>query len=68
MLAEGFKKERLFVVGFHEGRSKEGGTSQICDYLMTILDPKNQAAGDVEFLFNTVQYGPNIHRPSNKPN
>ena len=32
MLADGFKNERLMVVGLRESRSREGGTSQICDY------------------------------------
>ena len=54
MLAKGFKKERLLVVGLQECRSKEGGTSQIGDYHRIIPDPKGQAAGDVELWFNTV--------------
>ena len=29
MLAEGFRKEKLLIVGLQESRSKEGGTSQI---------------------------------------
>ena len=54
MLADGFKKERLLIVGLQECRSKEGGTSQIGDYHRIIPDPKGQAAGDVEIWFNTV--------------
>ena len=54
MLADGFENERLMVVGLQECRSKEGGSSQICDYHRIISDPKGQAAGDVELWFNTV--------------
>ena len=54
MLAEGFKKERLLIVELQECRSKEWGTSQICDYHRVIPDAKGQAAGDVEFWLNTV--------------
>ena len=31
MLAAGFRKEKLLIVGLQEARSKEGGTSQIVD-------------------------------------
>ena len=48
MLTEGFKKERLLVVGLQSCWSKEGGTSQIGDYHRIIPDPKGQAAGDDE--------------------
>ena len=54
MLADGLKHERPLIVGLQECRSKEGGTSQICDYHRIIPDPKGQAAGDVESWFNTV--------------
>ena len=54
MLADGFNKERLMVIGVQECRSKEGGTSQIGDYHRVIPDPKGQAAGDVELWFNIV--------------
>ena len=54
MLAEGFKKEGLLVVGLQECRSKEAGTSQIGDYHKRIPDPKSQAAGDMERWFNTL--------------
>ena len=54
MLADGFKKEKLLIVGLQETRSREGGTSQIGDYHRIIPDVKGQAAGDVELWFNTV--------------
>ena len=57
MLADGFKKEKLMIVGLQESRSREGGTSQIGDYHRVIPDPKGQAAGDVELWFNTVLLG-----------
>ena len=52
MLADGFKKEKLMIVGLQESRSREGGTSQIGDYHRVIPDPKGQAAGGVELWFN----------------
>ena len=54
MLADGFKKDRLLVVGLQECRSKEGGARQFGDYNGISPDPKSQAAGDVEVWFNTV--------------
>ena len=54
MLADGFQKEKLQIVGLRECRSKEGGTDQIGSYHRVIPDVKGPAAGDVEFWFNTV--------------
>ena len=53
-MADGFRKERLLIVGLQEARSKEGGTFQIGDCHTIILDVKGQAAGDVELWLNTV--------------
>ena len=41
MFADGFNKKRLLVVGLQGCRSKERGTSQICDYHMIISYPKS---------------------------
>ena len=54
MLADGFQREKLQMVGLQECRSKEGGTSQIGSYQRVIPDVKGPAAGDVEFWLNTV--------------
>ena len=54
MLVDGFRKDKLHIVGLQECRSKEGGTSKIGDYQKVIPDVKGQAAGDVELWFNTV--------------
>ena len=54
MFAEGFKKEKLLIVGLQECRSKDGGALQIGDYHRRIPDVKGQAAGDVELWFNTI--------------
>ena len=54
MLVDEFEKEKLQIVGLQECRSKDGGTSQIESYHRVIPDVKGPAAGDVDFLFNTV--------------
>ena len=53
MLADGFAKEKLMIVGLQECRSKKGGTSQIGDFHRVIPDPAGPTAGDVELWFNT---------------
>ena len=53
MLSDGFRKEKLMIVGLQECRSRKGGTSQIGDFHRVIPDPKGPAAGDVELWFNT---------------
>ena len=56
MLAKAFNKEKLFIVGLQECRSKEGGTYEIGDHNRIIPDVNGQAAGDVELWFSTVKF------------
>ena len=54
MFADGFRKEKLMIVGFQECKSREGGTTPTGDYQRVIPDPKGEAAGDVELLINII--------------
>ena len=53
MLADGFQKGKLQIVGLQECRSKEGGKAQIGSYQRVIPDVKGQAVGNVKLWFNT---------------